>query len=144
MDILLSRKVSSKDKVKLLMGDTQRIFPYRKIPNDAESTQAEVYISMEYDSILRQERGKTNAYFKRSIVAMYILVNESLESTLNGSRSVCIEQCIENALHNKPIESISKCFIVESKTIGKPPKGYVGRIVYLSFADTNEGAISGD
>ena len=132
--------VSGKDKVGMITGKTQQIFPYKKIPQSREEFQC--YISMEYGAVNRETRGRGSKYFKYPSFFIYILVSQTLDSTPNGSRLLAIEQCIEDTFHGKQIDAISMCYLGNSTPIDCP-NGYLGRAIPLIFVDTNEVSLNG-
>lgn len=128
----------------LIKGGNQKIFKYRKIPNEDEiGDKASCRISMEYGAVTRGDRDRTNKYFKSVSMAIYIYVPQTLEDIGNGSRMMCIDKALEDILNGEKIAALTECYVSGSEAMERPPKGYIGRTMYLRFVDTNEGAFNG-
>lgn len=137
-DILSLPNLSGRDVMSLTRGDTAKIFPYKKIPQSDEDFNC--YISMEYGVVRRQIASRSSnigKYYKQPSFLVYIIVPQILEVTANGSRLLALEQCIENIFHGQELKAIGQCYVGDSQPLSCPD-GYLGRVVPLIFADTNE------
>lgn len=138
-DIPLLDDLSGRDIMSLTRGTSPKILPYKKIPQTDKDF--DCYISMEYGVVKRQVSSRggkgISKHYKHPSFFIYILVPQTLETTINGSRVLAIEQCIEDAFHGQEIKALGQCYVGDSSPL-PCPDGYLGRAIPLMFADTNE------
>lgn len=146
-DVISLPKIKGRDRIALIKGNDRKIFKHRKIPKESNGGKEKCFISMEYGVVSRENsrgnRSGINPYFKNVSLAIYIYVPETLDDILNGSRLMCIDQCLENTLSGEMTKAVTKCYVAASDPIDRPPSGYIGRRMYLRFSDVNEGAFGG-
>lgn len=109
--------------------DTQ-IFKYKRMPLK-DQTYTKCFLSMQFGRVLRDAK---NNHWSLPLFAFTIVCPDAISETLQGSRILAIEQCIEDSFAYQHVAGIGQTFV-----IGSDPEtvdtGYQARTITIRFLD---------
>lgn len=122
----------------------ENIYEYRKLPLNNE-TVARPYLSME--SGVKKYHKDKNKHYNSGIFIIYLFCEGEVDATVNGSRTIAIEECLRELFDEKSLkirnmetqkdEYVCQTYIGETTPNGANGTNAVGRIITLEYSGFN-------
>lgn len=97
---------TQKDSLKL-----NQIFKYKRMPLNSQ-VDAKCFLSMQFGRVLRDNK---NNHWSLPLFAFTIVCPDAISETLNGSRILAIEQCLEDSFAYQHVAGIGQTFVIGSE-----------------------------
>ena len=107
-----------------------QVFKYKRMPLNGE-TFTKCFLSMQFGRVLREPK---NNHFTLPLFAFTIVCPDAISETLNGSRILAIEQCIEDSFAYQHVAGLGQTFVIGSEP-ENTDTGYQARTITLRFLD---------